>query len=209
MAALRERESMAALALELCILTATRTSEALNAEFSEFDLEKRLWTIPAARMKAARGASYSACRARGRDCRRTGRGLQICLSGPARWSAALQPRHECNCARMGRASITTHGFRSSFRDFAGETTSFPREVIEHALAHRIPDKAEAAYARGTCSKSAASSWRRGLPTASRAGVKPLTTLLREGGSRRRRLCWRLAIMLDPGRRRLIIGCLAP
>jgi integrase len=51
--------------------------------------------------------------------------------------------------RMGRDSITVHGFRSSFRDWAGETTAFPREVIEHALAHRIPDKAEAAYARGT------------------------------------------------------------
>ena len=50
--------------------------------------------------------------------------------------------------RMGRADITVHGFRSTFRDWAGETTSFPREVIEAALAHRLKDKAEAAYARG-------------------------------------------------------------
>ena len=50
--------------------------------------------------------------------------------------------------KMGRADITAHGFRSTFRDWAGETTSFPREVIEAALAHRLKDKAEAAYARG-------------------------------------------------------------
>ena len=50
--------------------------------------------------------------------------------------------------RMGRHDITAHGFRSSFRDWAGETTAFPREVIEHALAHQLRDKAEAAYARG-------------------------------------------------------------
>ena len=50
--------------------------------------------------------------------------------------------------RMGRSDITVHGFRSTFRDWAGETTSFPREVIEAALAHRLKDKAEAAYARG-------------------------------------------------------------
>ena len=50
--------------------------------------------------------------------------------------------------RMGRLDITVHGFRSSFRDWAGEITHFPREVIEAALAHRLKDKAEAAYARG-------------------------------------------------------------
>jgi integrase len=50
--------------------------------------------------------------------------------------------------RMGRDDVTSHGFRSSFRDWAGETTGYPREVIEHALAHQLRDKAEAAYARG-------------------------------------------------------------
>jgi integrase len=50
--------------------------------------------------------------------------------------------------RLGRHDISVHGFRSSFRDWAGETTNFPREVIEAALAHRLRDKAEAAYARG-------------------------------------------------------------
>jgi integrase len=51
--------------------------------------------------------------------------------------------------RMKRADLTVHGFRSTFRDWAGETTAYPREVIEHALAHQLKDKAEAAYARGT------------------------------------------------------------
>ena len=50
--------------------------------------------------------------------------------------------------RMGRGDITQHGFRSTFRDWAGETTPYPREVIEHALAHQLKDKAEAAYQRG-------------------------------------------------------------
>ena len=51
--------------------------------------------------------------------------------------------------RMERRDITVHGFRSTFRDWAGETTAYPREVIEHALAHQLKDKAEASYARGT------------------------------------------------------------
>ncbi len=51
--------------------------------------------------------------------------------------------------RMGRADLTVHGFRSAFRDWAGESTNHPREVIEHALAHQLKDKAEASYARGT------------------------------------------------------------
>lgn len=50
--------------------------------------------------------------------------------------------------RMGRADLTQHGFRSTFRDWAGETTAHPRDVIEHALAHQLKDMAEAAYARG-------------------------------------------------------------
>ena len=53
--------------------------------------------------------------------------------------------------RMGRADLTAHGFRSTFRDWAGESTAHPREVIEAALAHRLKDKAEAAYARGDLS----------------------------------------------------------
>ena len=51
--------------------------------------------------------------------------------------------------RMGQTSVTVHGFRSTFRDWAGETTAFPREVIEHALAHQLANKSEAAYQRGT------------------------------------------------------------
>ena len=50
--------------------------------------------------------------------------------------------------RMGRSGLTQHGFRSTFRDWAGETTAYPREVCEHALAHRLADGVEAAYQRG-------------------------------------------------------------
>lgn len=151
MTALRERESMAALALEIAVLCACRTSEVLNAEHSEFDLEKKIWTIPAARMKAGREHRIPL----------SDRAVEIVAElAEARTSKFVFPGQQTSkplsnmamsmqLRRMGLKDITTHGFRSSFRDWSGETTSFPREVIEHALAHRIPDKAEAAYARGT------------------------------------------------------------
>ena len=139
--------STASLALELCILTAARSSEVLEAEWVEFDLEKGIWTIPASRMKA-------------------GKVHRVPLSAPAlvllkglpRINAYVFPGNAkdkplSNMAmsmqlRRMKQSVTVHGFRSSFRDWASEQTSFPHETCEHALAHRISDKAEAAYRRG-------------------------------------------------------------
>lgn len=147
---LRARQSFAALALELCILTATRSSETLNAEWSEFDLDKAVWTIPAARMKA--GIAHRVPL--------TGRALDILRSLPRPESGgyvfpgSAEGKPLSNMAmtmllrRMKREAITVHGFRSTFRDWASEQTSFPHETCEHALAHRISDKAEAAYRRG-------------------------------------------------------------
>ena len=150
MADLRGRKSTAALALELAILTASRSGEVLNAQWSEFDLDKAIWTIPATRMKAghehripltARAVQLV------RGLKRLkhnphvfpGHGKGQPLSGMA---MTMQLR------RMNRSDITVHGFRSTFRDWASEQTSFPHETCEHALAHRISDKAEAAYRRG-------------------------------------------------------------
>lgn len=141
----------AALATELIVLTACRTSEALNSQWAEFDLDGALWTIPAARMKsgkehviplsAAALAVMTKARAESPDSD---------IVFPGRKGKALS-NMSCLAVlkRMGRGDLTVHGFRSTFRDWAGESTAHPREVIEHALAHLLKDKVEAAYQRGT------------------------------------------------------------
>jgi integrase len=146
--ALRARDGAAARALELLILTASRTSEVLGARWNEIDTAAALWTVPAERMKGRRPH-------------------RVPLSGPALAVLAALPRtsefvftaerragrpiHHNGLAetmeRMG-ATVTVHGFRSSFRDWAAETTGFPNEVVEMALAHTIRNSAEAAYRRG-------------------------------------------------------------
>jgi integrase len=146
---LRAMPGAGAMLVELCILTACRTSEALLASWSEFDLDAKLWVIPAERMKAKKehriplsdAAMALLSRLRGQhdgDLLFPGRAKK-----PLSNMVGLQL-----LKRMGRADLTVHGFRSTFRDWAGEATAHPREVIEHALAHLLKDKAEAAYARG-------------------------------------------------------------
>lgn len=148
MAALAPREGVAARALGFTILTAARSGETRGMTWGEVDLENRLWTIPAARMKA------------GKEHRVPLSDTALAFLGPCRDNKALVFESEAKpgkpisdmsmtavLRRMERSEITVHGFRSTFRDWAGETTGFPREVIEAALAHGIKDKAEAAYAR--------------------------------------------------------------
>lgn len=145
-------QSTAALALEFCILTATRTTETLGTVWSEFDLVKGIWAIPRERMKTAhehriplppRAVAIleimEAARLPHNDHVFPGQVKGKALSNMA-MSAVLK--------RLKRENITVHGFRSTFRDWAAEQTSFPHETCEHALAHRISDKAEAAYRRG-------------------------------------------------------------
>jgi len=150
MADLRAREALAARAMELAILTATRSGEVLNAQWREIDLEKKVWTIPAKRMKAgiahriplsprAVALLKSIPKLDGNEHIFPGYKKGQPLSSMA---LAMQLR------RMDRKNITAHGFRSTFRDWASEQTSFSHETCEHALAHRISDKVEAAYRRG-------------------------------------------------------------
>lgn len=149
---LRARNCTTSLALEFLILTATRTNEVLEARREEFDMSDNLWIIPANRMKAKKEHRIPLCP----------RAKQIIekLSVQSDFSAKdlIFPGANANkplssnallnlLERMG-VDVTVHGFRSTFRDWAGETTSHPREVIEAALAHSLQDKAEAAYARG-------------------------------------------------------------
>ncbi len=156
MTELSENGSVSALALRFLILTATRTSEVLQARWSEIDLEAKVWSIPATRMK-------------------TKQEHRVPLSDVAIVELKALPRIESNPylfpgARYGkplsnmallqlmrgmeygvngtRGDYVPHGFRSSFRDWSGEVSSFPRDVAEMALAHVIENKVEAAYRRG-------------------------------------------------------------
>ncbi len=149
-AELRQREGVSARAIEFTILTACRSGEVRGATWDEIDLEAKLWTIPAARMKAGRqhrvpltpGAmSLLALMTRSSAFVFPGRDSATPLSDMS-LTAVLR--------RMGRGDITVHGFRSTFRDWCAEygNNSFAREVCEHALAHRLPDKVEEAYQRG-------------------------------------------------------------
>ena len=145
---LRKEETTPAIALEFCILTAARSGEVLGARWTEIDLDKKIWTVPASSMKA-------------------GREHRVPLTAPAisileqldqmnreGLIFAASPNKPLSTTAMGKVlrrinidNATVHGFRSSFRDWAGNVTNFPREVTETALAHVIGDKAEQAYRR--------------------------------------------------------------
>jgi integrase len=150
MAGLREQESTSALALEFLILTATRTAEVIGATWSEVDLDAAVWTIPAERMKAKKEHRVPLSRPAMAILKR----LHKHRTGEFVFMGARPGRSLYNVAllmlleRLGRSDLTVHGFRSTFRDWAAERTNFPREVAEHALAHSLPDKVEAAYQRG-------------------------------------------------------------
>src|SRR6267378_588141 len=147
---LRERQATAALALEFCILTAARSGEVLGARWSEIDLDRKVWTVPAARMKAGREHRVPlsnraiAILKRLRDFGSS----EFVFPGQKPKKPLSNMAMEMVLRRMKVENATVHGFRSSFRDWAGNVTSFPREVTETALAHVIGDKAEQAYRRG-------------------------------------------------------------
>lgn len=151
---LATQEGVSALALRLLILTATRTSEVLMATWGEFDLEAQIWTIPAARMKAGKEHRVPLCDLAQRVLLDVAAIRTDAAPTAFVFPGSKQEKPLSNMAllmllrRMGRADLTAHGFRSTFRDWAGETTGYQREVIEHALSHQLKDKAEAAYQRG-------------------------------------------------------------
>lgn len=147
---LQERKGAAARALEFTILTAARTSEVIRAQRDEFDLDAAIWTIPAARMKSGREHRIPLSE-RAVDLVRE---LEV-VGNPWVFPGHRKGSHLSNMAmltllqkRMGKAGLTVHGFRSSFRDWTAEQTAYPNEVAEMALAHIIGDKTEKAYRRG-------------------------------------------------------------
>jgi integrase len=150
MAALRAREGVAARAVEFAILTAARSGEVRGATWAEIDLDAGLWVIPGERMKAKvehRVPLSSAARALLAAMPRVG---ALVFPGAIAGRPLSDMSLTAVLRRMERADITVHGFRSTFRDWCSESVanSFPREVCEHALAHSLPDKVEAAYRRG-------------------------------------------------------------
>jgi integrase len=146
---LRGRTDVAARALEFAILTAARSGEAIGAKWAEIDLVGKVWTVPAERMKGRREH-------------------RVPLSAPAvallkalaenRKGDAVFPGERTaelsdmalimQLRRMKRTDITSHGFRATFRTWAGDCTTAQREVIEAALAHVVGDETERAYSRG-------------------------------------------------------------
>ena len=145
---LRERDGVAALALEFTILTASRTSETLNATWAEFD--NALWIVPAERMKGGREHRVPLCEraiAIVREMETVKRGDYV-FPGARRGRPLSNMAMTLALRRMGRGDLTVHGFRSTFRTWSAERTNYPREVVEAALAHVIGDKTEAAYQRG-------------------------------------------------------------
>jgi integrase len=174
-AELRTRRAMAALALELTILTAARSGEVFGARLSEIDREARVWTVPGERMKSGREHRVPL----------TDRALEILDEAAARGSGDLifegqrsgrplsSMAMEMLLRRMKVEGVTVHGFRSSFRDWAGECTAFPREVAEAALAHVVGDETERAYRRGDAlakRRKLMEAWAGFLATADAGGV---------------------------------------
>jgi integrase len=149
-ARLRERSSVGRLALEALILTAARSGEIRGATWSEVDLDTGMWSVPADRMKMGR-VHHVPLAQQAIDAFRRAEGLRVPCSDLVFPGQKLKsPVSDMTLLKVMRdmeTGVTVHGFRSAFRDWVAEETSYPGEVAEAALAHAIPNKVEAAYRR--------------------------------------------------------------
>lgn len=172
-----DRDSLSSVALQITILTACRTSEVLLADWSEFDLDNRLWTIPGERMKAGKPHRVPL----------TDEVLKLLqgIKGEGYvFPGARQGRPLSNMAmtmvlrRLGHPDLTVHGFRSSFRDWCAEETHYPNIVAEQALAHTVGNAVEAAYRRGDLldkRRALMADWATYCTTKPAANVVPITS----------------------------------
>jgi integrase len=142
MAALRGRDGAPERALEFLIFTSTRSGEMRGARWAEINFKDRTWTIPAERTKGLREHRVPLSDAAIAVLERMDRQSELIFSQVSRNALVNLLR------QMGQQSATAHGFRSSFRDWAAETTSYPNHVVEMALAHAVSNAVEAAYRRG-------------------------------------------------------------
>ena len=149
MAALRDKGHVSALALRFIILTACRSGEGRGATWDEIDLDAKVWTIPATRMKAAKPHRVPLAE----DALEILRTMQqwrredCTLVFPGARGGLLSDVAVNKTLHSIAPDVTVHGFRSAFRDWAAEQTAFPARVCELCLAHGNPDKVEAAYQR--------------------------------------------------------------
>lgn len=150
MAEVAQLEGSSYRAIEMTILTACRTSEVLNARWDEIDLQARVWTVPADRMKMRKEHRVPLAEALVALLK----ALPRVIGNPYLFPGMKAARPLSNMAmlmalrQMNRTELTMHGFRSTFRDWAGECTPHPRDVCEQALAHSLGNAVEAAYRRG-------------------------------------------------------------
>ncbi|WP_275782497.1 tyrosine-type recombinase/integrase [Pararhizobium gei] len=149
---LRDSASSSPLALAFLILTATRTGEAIGATWGEIDMEKALWTIPPERMKAGRQHVVPLSAAAVeilKEMRPKAEGFVFPNPKGKQLSVMALTMGLRRIMKEGDPHMTVHGFRSSFRDWAGDRTSFQRDDIEQCLAHIVRDATERAYRRGS------------------------------------------------------------
>jgi integrase len=148
--AMRQREGVAARALEYLVLTAARTAEVIGATWAEVDLIQKIWIIPANRMKSHREHRVPLCERAIEILRSLPHedGNLHCFIGARVGTGLSHMAFATLLRRMRRNDVTVHGFRSTFRDWAAERTNYPNHVVEMALAHAVGDKVEAAYRRG-------------------------------------------------------------
>jgi integrase len=153
---LRDRDAVAALALEFLILTAARSNEVIGARWDEIDLTGKVWTVPAGRMKAGREHRVPLCARAITILQKAAKSRAKLKDGsPGAYifpTAGKDAPLSTNALRAllirMEVDATAHGFRSSFRDWAGEVSNYPREIAEAALAHNVGDATERAYRRG-------------------------------------------------------------
>jgi integrase len=146
--AIRDTTTAGASALEFLILTASRAGEVIGAKWEEIDLQAATWRIPGQRMKGGRDHTVPLSPRAVvilEALPRIGAFVFMTADGKKRIGSSTMRK----LVKKLAPAYQVHGFRSSFRDWCGDRTSFDRETIEHALAHKLPDKVEASYRRGT------------------------------------------------------------
>ncbi len=152
----KAQTGIAARALEFAILTAARTGEVIGAQWNEIDLDERVWNVPKERMKAGKPHRVPLSPRAVELLEQLPRAGEF-LFGTIRGEESKPLSNMAMLAllkRMKRTDVTVHGMRSTFRDWAAEQTAYPREVIEHALAHQLADESEAALpARGLAAQA--------------------------------------------------------
>jgi integrase len=148
MKTLRTKEGIAAKALDFAILTAARSGEVRQADWSEINLTEKTWTVPAARMKAKREHRVPLSDAAIRILKALPHREGLIFIGAKKDRPMSDGTLAAVLKRMKRDDITVHGFRSSFRDWVSEKTNYDSATAEAALAHVVGDRIEAAYRRG-------------------------------------------------------------